>query len=57
MRVILGINANHADSSACIIHNGKLIFAHLDEKLSQLELSGRKIYAEFKSKAATAVFG
>ena len=37
--------------------NGKLNFADLDTKLSNLESSGRKIYNEFKSKAATADFG
>ena len=30
---ILGINAYHADSSACIVHNGKLIFAIEEERL------------------------
>ena len=37
--------------------NGKLNFTDLDNKLSKLELSGRKIYTEFKAKAATADFG
>lgn len=37
--------------------NGKLNFGDLDTKLSNLESSGRKIYNEFKSKAATADFG
>ena len=37
--------------------NGNLNFTDLDNKLSKLELSGRKIYTEFKAKAATADFG
>ena len=37
--------------------NGNLNFKDLDNKLSKLELSGRKIYTEFKAKAATADFG
>ena len=31
MRIILGINANHADSSACIILNDKIVAA-IEEK-------------------------
>ena len=34
---ILGINAYHADSSACIIHNGKLIFAIEEERLKRIK--------------------
>lgn len=37
--------------------NGKMNFVDLDDKLSKLEISGRKIYTEFKAKAATADFG
>ncbi len=34
---ILGINSYHADSSACIIHNGKLIFAIEEERLRRVK--------------------
>ncbi len=34
---ILGINAYHADSSACIVHNGKLIFAIEEERLKRVK--------------------
>ncbi|MDC3311150.1 amidohydrolase family protein [Alphaproteobacteria bacterium] len=37
--------------------DGQLKFANLVNKLSLLETSGRKIYAEFKARAATAEFG
>jgi cytosine/adenosine deaminase-related metal-dependent hydrolase len=37
--------------------NGKMKFKDLDDKLLKLEISGRKIYSEFKEKAATADFG
>jgi cytosine/adenosine deaminase-related metal-dependent hydrolase len=37
--------------------DGKMNFVDLDDKLSKLEISGRKIYTEFKAKAATADFG
>jgi cytosine/adenosine deaminase-related metal-dependent hydrolase len=37
--------------------DGKMNFVDLDDKLSKLETSGRKIYTEFKAKAATADFG
>ena len=37
MRVILGINANHADSSACIIMNGKIIAAIEEERLNRVK--------------------
>ena len=36
-RVILGINANHADSSACIIINGKIIAAIEEERLNRIK--------------------
>ena len=35
MKVILGINANHADSSACIIINDKLEVAIEEERLTR----------------------
>ena len=35
MRVILGINAYHADSSACIVVNGKLIAAVEEERINR----------------------
>ena len=31
MKIILGINANHADSSACIVSKGKIIAAVEEE--------------------------
>ena len=37
--------------------NGKLNFAHLDEKLSKLELSSGKIYSKFKASSEQAKFG
>ncbi len=37
MRVIIGINANHADSSACIIINGKLVAAIEEERLNRIK--------------------
>ena len=46
MRVILGINANHADSSACIIINGKIIAAIEEERLNRIKhFSGYPIKA------------
>ena len=35
MPIILGLNINHADSSACIIKNNKLVFAIEEEKLNR----------------------
>ncbi len=37
MKIILGINANHADSSACIIIDGKLIAAVEEERLNRIK--------------------
>jgi carbamoyltransferase len=37
MKIIVGINAYHADSSACIIVNGKLIAAIEEERLNRLK--------------------
>ena len=35
MRIVIGVNANHADSSACIIINGKLIAAIEEERINR----------------------
>ena len=35
MRIILGINAYHADSSACILINGKLVSAVEEERINR----------------------
>ena len=35
MQIILGINANHADSSSCIIINGKLVAAVEEERINR----------------------
>jgi len=46
MKIILGINANHADSSACIILNGKIIAAIEEERLNRIKhFSGYPIEA------------
>ena len=37
MKIIVGINANHADSSACIIINGKLVAAIEEERLNRIK--------------------
>ena len=37
MSIILGLNCNHADSSACIIINGKLIYAIEEEKINRIK--------------------
>tara|TARA_B100000035_G_scaffold245378_1_gene213994 strand:+ start:365 stop:2086 length:1722 start_codon:yes stop_codon:yes gene_type:complete len=37
MKIIIGINANHADSSACIIVDGKLIAAIEEERLNRIK--------------------
>ena len=37
MKIILGINANHADSSACIIKDNKLIVAVEEERINRLK--------------------
>ena len=37
MKIIIGINANHADSSACIIVNGKLVAAIEEERLNRIK--------------------
>ena len=38
MKIILGINANHADSSACILINGNLIAAIEEERINNKTL-------------------
>ena len=42
MTIILGINALHSDSSACIINNGELVCAIEEERLNR-----KKHTAEF----------
>ena len=37
MSIILGLNCNHADSSACIIKNGKLLFAIEEERINRVK--------------------
>ena len=37
MRIILGINANHADSSACILLDGKIIAAIEEERINRIK--------------------
>ena len=37
MSIILGLNCNHADSSACIIKNGKLLFAIEEERINRIK--------------------
>ena len=37
MKVILGINAYHADASACIIVDGELIAAIEEERMNRLK--------------------
>ena len=37
MKIIIGINANHADSSACIIVDGKLVAAIEEERLNRIK--------------------
>ena len=37
MNVIIGINANHADSSSCIIVNGELIVAIEEERINRVK--------------------
>ena len=36
-KVILGINSNHADSSACIIVNGKIVAAAEEERFNRIK--------------------
>ena len=37
MSIILGLNCNHADSSACIIKDGKLLFAIEEERINRVK--------------------
>ena len=37
MRYILGVNAFHADSSACLIENGEIIFAIEEERINRIK--------------------
>ena len=36
-KIILGINSNHADSSACIIVNGKIVAAAEEERFNRIK--------------------
>ena len=45
-KIILGVNTFHADSSACLMINGKLISAIEEERLNRI-----KHYAGFPAKA------
>ena len=37
MSIILGLNCNHADSSACLIKDGELIIAIEEERINRLK--------------------
>ena len=37
MSIVLGINANHADSCACIIKDGKLLIAIEEERINRIK--------------------
>ena len=37
MSIVLGLNCNHADSSACIIKDGELLFAIEEERLNRVK--------------------
>ena len=37
MSIVLGLNINHADSSACIIRNGELLFAVEEERINRIK--------------------
>ena len=37
MTYILGVNAFHADSSACIIRNGEILFAIEEERINRIK--------------------
>ena len=37
MSIILGLNCNHADSSACIIRDGELLFAIEEERINRIK--------------------
>ena len=37
MRIGLGLNCNHADSSACIVKDGELLFAIEEERINRIK--------------------
>ena len=37
MSIILGLNCNHADSSACIFKDGNLLFAIEEERINRVK--------------------
>ena len=37
MKIIIGVNSNHADSSACIIVDGKLVAALEEERINRIK--------------------
>ena len=37
MSIILGLNCNHADSSACLVKDGKLIIALEEERINRIK--------------------
>ena len=37
MSIILGINSNHADSSACLIKDGKILFGVEEERINRVK--------------------
>ncbi len=37
MSIILGLNCNHADSSACLVKDGKLIIAVEEERINRIK--------------------
>ena len=49
--IILGINAYHGDSSACILKDGKLLFAIEEERLRRI-----KHWAGFPAMSIKACF-
>jgi hypothetical protein len=54
MSIILGLNANHADSSECLMYSGELLFRIEEEKINRIKhwsrLSIKIIQACLKSK-------
>jgi len=37
MSIILGLNTNHADSSACLMKNGELLFGIEEERINRIK--------------------
>ena len=37
MSIVLGLNINHADSSACIVRDGQLLFAIEEERINRIK--------------------